>query len=217
MAVPGSPLDPRCEGTNRLIRDGATLLMTPSSIAIAPALYAKLGYDPAKDFEPVTLVGSIPMVAVVHPAFPAKTMGELIAQAKARPGQINYASVGVGSGTDALRFALLAAGIGNGDAVLTVPNTFIATTEAISQTGATPEFVDIDERTYEMSPEALDEYLKSCAKAPAPGRPLGTRSGLPIKAVWAAAALAFPLLGVTGFVMWWNRVVRRWQRRRERA
>src|SRR5579864_4135022 len=51
--------------------------------------------------------------------------------------------VGVGSGTDALRFALIAAGIRSGDIVVTVPNTFIATTEAISQAGAFPEFVDI--------------------------------------------------------------------------
>ena len=91
--------------------DGATLLMTPSSIAIAPALYAKLGYDPVKDFEPVTLVGSIPMVAVVHPAFPAKTMGELIAQAKARPGQISYASAGFGT-TNHLAFELFRAQTG---------------------------------------------------------------------------------------------------------
>src|SRR5262245_55981493 len=63
--------------------------------------------------------------------------------------------VGVGSGTDALRFALIASGIGSGDAVITVSHTFIATVEAISQAGAEPEFVDIDERTYTMSPHAL--------------------------------------------------------------
>ena len=60
--------------------------------------------------------------------------------------------VGVGSGTDALRFALIAVGIRSGDIVVTVPNTFIATTEAISQAGARPDFVDIDERTYNMDP-----------------------------------------------------------------
>src|SRR4029077_12827230 len=58
--------------------------------------------------------------------------------------------VGVGSGTDALRFALIAAGIRSCDIVLTVPNTFIATTEAISQAGALPDFIDIDERTFTM-------------------------------------------------------------------
>src|SRR5437899_12320985 len=55
--------------------------------------------------------------------------------------------VGVGSGTDALRFALIAAGVQPGDTVVTVPNTFIATTEAISQAGGVPDFVDIDEPT----------------------------------------------------------------------
>lgn len=58
--------------------------------------------------------------------------------------------VGVSSGTDALRFAMIAAGVGAGDAVVTVPNTFIATAEAISQAGALPRFVDIDEKTYNM-------------------------------------------------------------------
>jgi len=69
--------------------------------------------------------------------------------------------VGVNSGTDALRFALLAAGIGPGHKVITVPNTFIATTEAISQTGATPVFVDIDEKTYNMDPGKLSDYLQA--------------------------------------------------------
>lgn len=72
--------------------------------------------------------------------------------------------IGVGSGTDALRFALIAAGIGPGDAVVTVPNTFIATTEAITQAGARPAFVDIDEATYNMDPAKLAEYLEiGCA------------------------------------------------------
>jgi dTDP-4-amino-4,6-dideoxygalactose transaminase len=68
--------------------------------------------------------------------------------------------IGVNSGTDALRFALMAAGIGPGDEVITVPNTFIATTEATSQTGASIGFVDIDERTYNMDPNKLEDYLK---------------------------------------------------------
>ncbi|MGH9528757.1 MAG: DegT/DnrJ/EryC1/StrS family aminotransferase [Terriglobales bacterium] len=70
--------------------------------------------------------------------------------------------VGVGSGTDALRFALTAAGIGKGDSVITVPNTFIATTEAISQAGACPAFVDIDEKTYNMDVVKLGQYLEGC-------------------------------------------------------
>jgi dTDP-4-amino-4,6-dideoxygalactose transaminase len=69
--------------------------------------------------------------------------------------------VGVGSGTDALRFALIAAGVGAGDAVVTVPNTFIATTEAISQAGALPIFVDIDEQTYNLDPVKLKAYIEN--------------------------------------------------------
>ncbi len=74
--------------------------------------------------------------------------------------------VGVNSGTDALRFALSAAGVGKGDGVVTVPNTFIATTEAISQAGACPIFVEIDEKTYNMDVLALEEYLKACEFIP---------------------------------------------------
>jgi tripartite-type tricarboxylate transporter receptor subunit TctC len=77
--------------------DGYTLLLTPSSIAIAPALYTKLPFDPIKDFAPVTLLASIPMVVVVYPEFPPKTLAELIALAKAKPGEISYASAGNGS------------------------------------------------------------------------------------------------------------------------
>jgi dTDP-4-amino-4,6-dideoxygalactose transaminase len=70
-------------------------------------------------------------------------------------------AVAVGSGTDALRFALMAAGVKPGDVVVTVPHTFIATTEAITQAGALPEFVDIDERSYNMDPERLRAYLEN--------------------------------------------------------
>jgi dTDP-4-amino-4,6-dideoxygalactose transaminase/acetyltransferase-like isoleucine patch superfamily enzyme len=73
--------------------------------------------------------------------------------------------VAVSSGTDALRFALMAAGIKPGEVVITVPNSFIATTEAISQSGATPEFVDIDESTYNMSVRKLQQFLeKQCVR-----------------------------------------------------
>jgi len=92
--------------------------------------------------------------------------------------------VGVGSGTDALRFALIAAGVRQGESVLTVPNTFIATTEAISQAGALPEFVDIDERTYNMDPEKLHEFLETkCDRDRLSGRPVSRRTGRMITAV----------------------------------
>ncbi len=92
--------------------------------------------------------------------------------------------VGVGSGTDALRFALIAAGVLPGDSVLTVPNTFIATTEAITQAGALPEFVDIDERTYNIDPEKLREYLEvKCDRDPLSGKPVSRRTGRTITAI----------------------------------
>lgn len=70
-------------------------------------------------------------------------------------------AVGVGSGTDALRFALMAAGAGPGQVVITVPNTFIATAEAITQAGARVDFVDVDARTLNMDPAKLQEYLET--------------------------------------------------------
>jgi len=92
--------------------------------------------------------------------------------------------VGVGSGTDALRFALIAAGVQSGDTVVTVPNTFIATTEAISQAGARPDFVDIDERTYTMDPEKLRAYLETaCTPSLATGRVVSKHTGSPVTAI----------------------------------
>jgi dTDP-4-amino-4,6-dideoxygalactose transaminase len=92
--------------------------------------------------------------------------------------------VGVGSGTDALRFALIAAGVKSGDIVLTVPNTFIATAEAISQSGARPDFVDVDERTHSMDPAALEEYLETkCRQEGARGRLIHIETGRPVTAV----------------------------------
>jgi len=78
--------------------DGYTILMgAVSTHAINPTLYTKLPYDPIKDFAPVTLITSVPNVLVVHPSLPAKNVPELIALAKARPGQLNYASGSTGS------------------------------------------------------------------------------------------------------------------------
>jgi dTDP-4-amino-4,6-dideoxygalactose transaminase len=93
-------------------------------------------------------------------------------------------AVGVGSGTDALRFALMAAGIQAGDTVVTVPNSFIATTEAITQARARPDFVDVDDRTYTMDPAKLGEYLKT-ACAPSSDRQgvVNKRTGSRVKAI----------------------------------
>lgn len=91
--------------------------------------------------------------------------------------------VGVGSGTDALRFALIAAGVQPGDTVVTVPNTFVATTEAISQAGARPDFVDIEEHTYNMDQRRLEEYLVTRCFQGATGRLLNRRTRKPVTAV----------------------------------
>jgi dTDP-4-amino-4,6-dideoxygalactose transaminase len=92
-------------------------------------------------------------------------------------------SVAISSGTDALRFALMASGVKAGDVVVTVPHTFIATTEAISQAGALPEFVDIDEQTYNMDPAKLADYLERLCVVDDAGTLRSRRSGRPVTAV----------------------------------
>lgn len=96
--------------------------------------------------------------------------------------EVNYA-IGVSSGTDALRFALMACGVRPGDAVLTVPHTFVASAEAISQAGALTEFVDIDERTYNIDPAKLQAYLENQCALDSSGRLISRRSGRPVTAV----------------------------------
>ena len=76
--------------------DGYTLLVTTTSFTIVPSLTDKLPYDPATDFEPITLINTTPLVLVVNPGVPAKSVMELIALAKARPGELNFGSAGSG-------------------------------------------------------------------------------------------------------------------------
>lgn len=80
--------------------DGYTLLTDPgSTLTINPSLFAKLSYDVLKDFAPVTIIAAVPNLLVVHPSLPVKSVRELITLAKARPGQLNYASTGAGQST----------------------------------------------------------------------------------------------------------------------
>ena len=74
--------------------DGYTLQYFPAALAINPSLFPKVPYDLAKDFTPVALLGTFPLVLVENPGVPAKTVAELIALAKAKPGSINFASIG---------------------------------------------------------------------------------------------------------------------------
>lgn len=91
-------------------------------------------------------------------------------------------AIGVSSGTDALRFALTASGVNPGDVVVTVANTFIATTEAISQAGAVPHFVDVDNRTLTMDPAKLRAYLEQECVTDASGKTV-TKTGQRVSAV----------------------------------
>jgi tripartite-type tricarboxylate transporter receptor subunit TctC len=78
--------------------DGYTLLLGyTGTLAIGPSLYKGAGYDPRKDFAPIGMIGNAPNSLVVHPSFPAKTVAELIAYAKANPGKVNFGSAGVGT------------------------------------------------------------------------------------------------------------------------
>ena len=81
----------------RAAPDGYTLIQVATSHATNPALQAKMPFDPIRDFAPVTLLSQAPNLWVVHPSLPAHNMRELIALAKSRPGQIDYASAGTGS------------------------------------------------------------------------------------------------------------------------
>jgi tripartite-type tricarboxylate transporter receptor subunit TctC len=77
--------------------DGYTILMAASTLAINPIMYKAVPYDPVRDFAPITQAATLPNVVVVHPSLPVKSISELIAYAKAHPGQLNFASAGIGT------------------------------------------------------------------------------------------------------------------------
>jgi tripartite-type tricarboxylate transporter receptor subunit TctC len=87
-------------GTHAVVRaapNGQTLLFTPSNLAMTKAIYAKLPFDPQQDLAPVALTARIPFVLVVHPSLPVRSVGELVALARRKPGGIDYGSSGPGS------------------------------------------------------------------------------------------------------------------------
>jgi tripartite-type tricarboxylate transporter receptor subunit TctC len=98
LNVPGAGGTIGAERAAKSAPDGYTLTALNNSImTVAPHIYAKVGYDPFKSFTPITMLVTFPTVLVVHPSMPVKSVKELIALAKARPGQILYSSGGVGS------------------------------------------------------------------------------------------------------------------------
>jgi tripartite-type tricarboxylate transporter receptor subunit TctC len=94
---PGAGGNLSAEIAARAAPDGYTLYMCSASLVVNPSLYRKVGYDPVRDFAPVTLLASVQGVLVVNPSVPAKSVSDFIALAKKSPGRINYASTGSGT------------------------------------------------------------------------------------------------------------------------
>jgi len=87
------------EAVAKAAPDGYTLLMGSEIIAINTSLHSKIGYDPVKDLAPITLVGTVPNILIVHPSLPVNSVNDLIALAKKTPGKISFASTGQGTST----------------------------------------------------------------------------------------------------------------------
>jgi tripartite-type tricarboxylate transporter receptor subunit TctC len=94
---PGAGGNIAMEAVARAAPDGYTLLMGTPGLAINPSLYRSLPFDPLKDFAPISLIGLVQNVLIVNPDVPARTVAELIALARARPGKLNFASSGTGT------------------------------------------------------------------------------------------------------------------------
>ncbi len=125
--------------------DGYTIFYNTSAISIAPALYAKLNYDVLKDFAPVALTATVPLVLVVHPALPIRNVQELVAYAKANPGKMNYASSGSGTITH-LASALFGTQMG-------------LTMQHIPYKGSAPALVDVAGGQTQMMIDTINTVL----------------------------------------------------------
>jgi len=85
------------EAVARSAPDGYTLLMVPATLALNSVLYKKVPYHPIRDFAPITLAATAPLVLIVHPSVPAQSLGEFIAYAKREPGKMSYGTAGIGT------------------------------------------------------------------------------------------------------------------------
>ncbi len=143
-----------------------------------PFLDLKAQNDPIRSEVLASIEDVIAQGAFAGGPFVSKFEGEFAAFCETKR------AVGVGNGTDALWFALLALGVGPGDEVITVPHTFMATAEAISFTGAKPVFVDVDERTYTLDPTLLEQAITPRTKVVIPVHLYGQMADMdPIMAI----------------------------------
>lgn len=94
---PGASANIAAELVAKSAPDGYTLLFGNSSVSIASAVFQKLGYDPVRDLTPISMASSYPFALAVHPSLPVRSVGELVALAKAKPGALDYASAGAGT------------------------------------------------------------------------------------------------------------------------
>ena len=136
---PGAASNIGAEAAARAAPDGYTLFMGSVSTSINPSLYTKLAYDPLRDFAALALVANTPFLLVTHPSMPVNSVKELIAFAKTRPGQLNYATAGAGSGAH-LFMELFSAQAGLKLVAVSYRGAAIATTDVLA--GQVPMMFD---------------------------------------------------------------------------
>lgn len=109
---PGAAARIGTEAGAKAAPDGYTLLIAQSTMTIVPSVYKKVGFDPVKDFAPISQVVVVPLLLVGHPSLPPKNLKELIALAKARPGEVDYVAGGLGGNSHmSMEYLLATAGV----------------------------------------------------------------------------------------------------------
>ncbi len=142
---PGAGGNIGAEAAARAAPDGYTLFYNTSAITIAPAVYARVNFDPLKDFVPISTTAAVPMVVMVNPALPVATIGELVAHIKANPGKLNYGSTGTGTITH-LASAAFAASAG-------------LDIQHIPYKGSAPNIADLAAGTTQMTTDTLNSSI----------------------------------------------------------
>ena len=183
---PNGPISP--ETVAKAPPDGYTILINGSSFYIA-ALFQKIPYDPVKDFAPITVVAMEPNVLVVHPSLPVKTVKDLIALAKSRPGELNYSATSSAGGTSALAAELFKSMAG-------------ANIIPITYTSNSQELIDLISGQVHLSFQGLPKMGphiklgKLRALAVTSAQPTTLAPGLPT--VWASGLPGFESISMNG-------------------